>query len=124
MTSANVKGKLLFCHGARAASWREPFDTLTTTVKASYPHPVELAFLEFMQPDFASAVISLEAQGVQQIDVILLFLAAGGHTRNDVSALVEQAKAKHPNLQFQVTGTLLESEQMRAATVAWISDQL
>jgi sirohydrochlorin cobaltochelatase len=124
VNSAQVKGKLLFCHGARATSWREPFDTLTATVKTQYPHPVVLAFLEFMQPDFATAVRALEAQGAQQIDVILLFLAAGGHTRNDVTALVDQARAQHPNLTFNVTDTLLESEQMRAATVAWISDQI
>jgi sirohydrochlorin cobaltochelatase len=114
--------KLLFCHGARASSWREPFDVLAAAAQAQYAHPVELAFLEFMQPDFATAVQTLVGKGAQQIDVVLLFLAAGGHTRNDVSALVATAQTQHPQIKFKVSDTLLESEPMRQATLQWIAD--
>lgn len=117
-----TKAKLLFCHGARAASWREPFDVLANSARSQYVEPIELAFLEFMQPDFATAVQTLVSKGAQQIDVVLLFLAAGGHTRNDVTALVSTAQTQHPNVTFKVSDTLLEAEPMRQATLQWIAN--
>jgi sirohydrochlorin cobaltochelatase len=120
MRGPSLNAKLLFCHGARAVSWREPFDTLTAQVRARNQQLVELAFLEFMQPSFALAVQNLVNRGAKKIDVILLFLAAGGHTRNDVTQLVQAAEQQHPDIEFTVSDTLLESPLMLAATLQWI----
>jgi sirohydrochlorin cobaltochelatase len=116
---------LLFCHGARTPKWREPFDLVTRELRQSLAVtqptlPVSLAFLEFMQPDFPSEVARLYAQGARRIKVMLLFLAAGGHTLRDVQALVQAAQLAHPGLEFWVSDTMLEEEGMRAATLHWL----
>ncbi len=116
-----MKAKLLFCHGARAASWREPFDSLAVATRQQTKDPIALAFLEFMEPNFSQAVEQLVNAGATQINVMLLFLAAGGHTLNDVSALVKQAKLDYPSVEFHVSNTLLASTIMHDATLKWIN---
>ncbi len=111
---------LLFCHGARANTWRIPFDGLLEQTRQDTILPVELAFLEFMEPDFRTAMERLHLSGARRIRVVLLFLSEGGHTRRDVSALVEQAQASWPDLQIDVSETMLASESFRRATATWI----
>ncbi len=118
-------GLLFFCHGARDASWRAPFDDILKRFRAGRPDvPAELAFLELMEPGFEQAIERLVAAGAARIDVVPLFLAPGSHTRRDLPALLAQAQVRWPALQFRVAPTMTESEAMRAAVVtaavAWI----
>lgn len=88
-----MTGLLLFAHGARDARWREPFDRLLERVRAGHDGPVELAFLELMQPDLATAAVALARTGAGRIVVVPLFLGTGGHVRRDLPQLLEQAQA-------------------------------
>lgn len=113
-----MKGILFFCHGARQASWRAPFDDIVAQLRRERPEvPVALAFLEMMQPDFFEAIESLRAADVDQIDVVPLFLAPGSHTQRDLPRLLEQACERWPTLGFAVAPTLTESAPLRAAIV-------
>ena len=85
-------GLILFGHGARDPGWREPFDRLLSDVGARHPGPVSLAFLGMMQPDLPSACSGLVERGAGRIVVVPLFLGTGGHLRNDLPALVEDAR--------------------------------
>ncbi len=68
---------------------------------AQSPHtPVQLAFLEWMTPDFASAADALAAQGCQRIEVIPCFFGGAGHVQRDVPVLLQAAQEKHPALEF------------------------
>ena len=84
-------GLLLFAHGARDERWREPFDRLLEQVRRGHDGPVELAFLELMQPDLAKAASTLAITGVSRIVVVPLYLGTGGHLRRDLPRLLEQA---------------------------------
>lgn len=86
-------GLVLFCHGARDARWREPFDRLRTLVEQTYSGPVELAFLEMMSPDLKTACATLVARSAKQIAVVPVFLGTGGHLRNDLPSLIVAAQA-------------------------------
>jgi sirohydrochlorin cobaltochelatase len=59
-----------------------------------------LAYLEHSVPDFATAADQLVARGTTLIEVVPLFLGAGGHVRNDVPHLVERAMAQHIQVRF------------------------
>lgn len=85
-------GLLLFAHGARDARWREPFDRLLERVRLGHDGPVQLAFLEFMQPDLTAAAVALREAGAQRIVVVPVFLGTGGHLRRDLPAMLEQAR--------------------------------
>lgn len=111
---------IFFCHGARDARWREPFDAIVSDFEQHCPSaPVALAFLEFMTPSLDEEIDRFAAEGFKSIRIVTLFLAAGGHTRRDLSAIVEAASKRWPACQFDVSPTLTESAEIRDAIVRW-----
>jgi sirohydrochlorin cobaltochelatase len=91
-----MDGLLLFAHGARDPRWAGPFEAVARRIHEACPgQPVALAFLEFMQPDFATAAAALVAQGCTRIHVVPMFLGSGGHVQRDLPVLVEQQRALH-----------------------------
>ena len=116
---------LFFGHGSRDAQWRQPFDAILADFRGMHAAKLsELAFLEFMEPDFATAVATLAAQDATQIRVIPLFLAAGAHTRKDLGELIEAAQEKHPGVRFTVAPPIGEVDSIRAAISSWVATQL
>lgn len=96
-----ARGLLLFAHGARDSRWAIPFEDIAGRVRARSPGvPVELAFLEFMTPTLVEAGARLVGAGCTRVDVLPLFLGAGGHVRKDVPALLAQLEAAHPGVQW------------------------
>jgi sirohydrochlorin cobaltochelatase len=92
-------GLLLFAHGARDPRWALPFEATADAARQARPQqPVQLAFLEFMAPDLPTAALTLIAQGCTRIDVVPLFLGAGGHVRRDLPAMLDALRAQHPGL--------------------------
>jgi sirohydrochlorin cobaltochelatase len=97
---------LLFAHGARAESWARPFRAIQDRLRDQRPGiAVELAFLEFMAPDFATAIDRLNAQGATQVLVCPLFLGVGGHVLRDLPALVDTARTRWPELSIECAGS-------------------
>ncbi len=99
-----MKAFILFGHGARDSRWREPFDRLTTLWRAQHADtPVELAFLEMMQPSLEEAVTSLAGGGATQITVVPVFFGQGGHLRNDFPVLLEACQKQFPGVKLSAT---------------------
>jgi len=99
-----MKAIILFGHGARDSRWREPFDRLVDLWRAQHnATPVELAFLEMMQPSLEEAVISLVGKGASDITVVPVFFGQGGHLRNDFPALLDSCREKFPNVPLSAT---------------------
>jgi sirohydrochlorin cobaltochelatase len=99
-----MKAIILFGHGARDPRWREPFDRLATLWTAQHAGtPVELAFLEMMQPSLDEAVAALSAQGATQITVVPVFFGQGGHLRNDFPVLLDSCREKFPQITLSTT---------------------
>ena len=80
---------------------------------------VELAFLELMQPTLASAVAGLADEGVWHITVVPLFLAQGGHLKEDLPRLLDDIRSHHPGLRIDVTSTIGDSEDFTNAIADW-----
>ena len=99
-----MKAIILFGHGARDARWREPFDRLAELWRAQYAGaPVELAFLEMMQPSLEEAVAVLVRKGAAQIIIVPVFFGQGGHLRNDFPVLLQACQEKFPNVSLSAT---------------------
>lgn len=93
------QGLILFAHGARDPQWSLPFQEVAARVRRAMPAvEVELAFLEFMTPDLAQAAEQLLARGATKVEVLPLFLGAGGHVRRDLPAIVETLKRNYPDV--------------------------
>ncbi|WP_028998127.1 sirohydrochlorin chelatase [Azohydromonas australica] len=97
------RGLLLFAHGARDPEWARPFEAVAQSVRAQRPGtPLQLAYLEFMQPDLAQAGAQLVQDGCQAVEVLPLFLGAGGHVRKDLPRLLDALRAAHPGVRFEL----------------------
>ena len=96
------RGVILFGHGSRDPAWREPMDAVARRIAEKAPGTrVVCAFLELQAPDFAAAVGELANQGAGHVTVLPMFLGVGKHARQDLPALVEAARAAHPELTFE-----------------------
>jgi sirohydrochlorin cobaltochelatase len=110
------RGLLLFAHGARDPRWALPFNDVAQRIRDREPAlAVELAFLEFMEPDLLAAGDRLAALGCACVDVVPLFLGAGGHVRKDLPALLQTLGARHAAVQWRLQPAIGEIDRVIAA---------
>jgi sirohydrochlorin cobaltochelatase len=110
------QGLILFAHGARDPQWARPFEAVAARVRLAQPGAaVQLAFLEFMLPSLSQAGASLAAEGCRQVEVVPLFLGAGGHVRKDLPVLMEDLRAAHPGVRFTLHAAVGEADGVVAA---------
>ena len=111
-----ASGQLLFAHGARDPQWAQPFQAVAAQCAAVLgPGRVALAFLEFMAPDLVVGGGQLVAQGCSRVDVVPLFLGAGGHVRKDIPVLMARLQAEHPGVAFTLRPAIGEAAAVVAA---------
>ena len=104
---------ILFAHGARDPEWAEPMRRVCAAVREQAPQMrVELAFLEFMQPDLRACAESLVADGVERILVLPMFIARGGHLKRDVPLLLEELQQRNPRTRFELATAIGEVESV------------
>ena len=119
-------GLILFAHGARDPRWAAPFEAVAAQLRQQRPGlAVRLAFLEFMAPTLPQAGAELAAAGCTQVQVLPMFLGAGGHVRKDLPLLVDALQAAHPGLQVQLhpaVGELASVTQAMAAAALQLLD--
>jgi sirohydrochlorin cobaltochelatase len=99
-----MKAIILFGHGARDSRWREPFDRLASLWQEQHAStPVEVAFLEMMQPSLEEAVSALVSKGATQITIVPVFFGQGGHLRNDFPLLLQDCREIFPTVSLSST---------------------
>lgn len=110
MTDSDTRGLLLFAHGARDPQWARPFQAVAERCRPACGGRVALGFLEFMTPDLCSAGHALVAAGCTRVEVVPLFLGAGGHVRKDIPGLLAQLQAAHPGVRFTLRPAIGEAD--------------
>ena len=104
-------GLLLFAHGARDPRWAQPFEAVADRIRTAAPSmSVELAFLELMKPTLDEAAERLIDEGCTRVDVVPLFLGAGGHVRQDLPALMAEVERRHPEVQMRLHPAVGEAD--------------
>lgn len=112
---------VLFAHGARDAGWAEPFRAIRGAVAARRPDlTVELAFLEMMQPALGDCVAQLARDKHTRITVAPLFLAQGGHLKQDLPKLLKGISAGHPGVEIKVLSPIGEVTELLEAIADWL----
>jgi sirohydrochlorin cobaltochelatase len=128
MSAAAMKrGLLLFAHGARDPRWSAPFEAIAARARQREPlWTVQLAYLELMAPTLIDAGDALASAGCERVDVVPLFLGAGGHVRNDLPALLAQLRARHPRIHWHLQRAIGERDSvvdaMADSAVTQLSD--
>jgi sirohydrochlorin cobaltochelatase len=115
---------ILFAHGARDPEWANPMRRVQAAIRLQVSDmPVELAFLEFLTPNLPDAVANLVKQGSDKIVVMPMFIARGGHLKNDLPGIIEVLRSTYPNVDFSLGGAIGEDESviqaMAMATLAF-----
>ena len=112
---------ILFAHGARDPEWAAPFDIIKQQLQAARPEVrVELAFQEFMTPSLEAAVARSAAQGAKHIVLVPLFMAQGGHLKQDLPLLVGKIREQHPQLELQVLPAIGDAPEILQAITDWV----
>jgi len=121
MVNAKSSALVLFAHGARDAQWGDPFRAIRQAVAAARPDlTVELAFLELMQPPLDDCIAQLVESGHKRITVAPLFLAQGGHLKQDLPRLLRDLGAMHPAAKINVLPPIGEVTELLNAISEWL----
>ena len=119
-----MRGVVLFAHGARDPEWAAPFHQVRTRLSASRPEcRIELAFLELMEPALDDAIARLVEQGALAITVFPLFMAQGGHLKNDLPRILEDIRARFPRVPIALEKPIGEVPEVLDAIAAWIGSR-
>lgn len=112
---------VLFAHGARDPAWAQPFQRIKARLEARQPGvAVELAFLEIMQPTLADAVAKLVLEGCKSIKIAPLFMAQGGHLKNDLPKILESIRAGHPGVALALLPAVGDVDPILDAIADWL----
>ncbi|MGE5469940.1 MAG: sirohydrochlorin chelatase [Bacteroidota bacterium] len=104
---------ILFAHGARDPEWASPMRRVQAAIRARLPAlPVELAFLEFMTPSLTDCVAELIGRGAQELIVLPIFIARGGHLKRDLPEMLDVLRLAYPGVSFSLAGAVGEHEMV------------
>jgi sirohydrochlorin cobaltochelatase len=116
-----MRGIVLFAHGARDPEWARPFEAIRERVRAQRPEwRIELAFLELMEPSLEKAIDSLVAEGALCVTVFPLFMAQGGHLKQDLPRILDDIRKRHPRVPIALESALGDTPELLDAIAAWI----
>jgi len=112
---------ILFAHGARDPDWALPFGIIQAQLQAARPGMhVALAFQDFMMPTLDVAVAQAAAQGAKHIVLVPLFMAQGGHLKQDLPVLVGRIRQQHAQLDLRVTPAIGDAPEILQAISDWV----
>lgn len=112
---------ILFAHGARDPEWAAPFGIIQKQLQQERPEAqVVLAFQDFMTPTLEAAAAQCAARGAQRIVLVPLFLAQGGHLKQDLPLLVGKIRAQHPQIELRLMPAIGDAPEILRAISDWV----
>jgi len=108
-------GVIVFAHGSRDPLWRGPVEAVAQAIRqADAETRVATAYLELCTPDLPTAAGQLVAEGVRRVRVLPLFFGMGKHAREDLPLLMQQLRATHPGVDFELLPAAGEDPRLTA----------
>ena len=112
---------ILFAHGSRDPEWPSPLRRVRSAILASSPDlRVELAFLEFLPPSLQDCPATMISEGFDRIIVVPMFIAQGGHLKNDLPEIIGELRVRFPHVAFEMSGPVGEVESVVQAMAAHV----
>lgn len=110
-------GILLFAHGSSVEEANRGVHELAQRVEEAGPYGyVRAAFLEWAQPDLATAVRQAAEAGLRRVVIVPYFLTMGVHLLRDLPGLVSAARKTHPDFNIEV-GQSLEGHPLMPSII-------
>jgi sirohydrochlorin cobaltochelatase len=96
-------GLLIMAHGSPDPRSNAPIYRIARRVRASKRYTaVTVCFLDLNRPSTPEAIDALVGYGIQQLVAVPFFLQLGNHVREDLPAIIDTARARHPALQISL----------------------
>src|SRR3954466_12577157 len=116
-----MRGIVLFAHGARDPEWARPFEAIRDSVRKQRPeHPIALAYLEAMSPTLEDAIATLVGEGASAITVFPLFMAQGGHLKQDLPRILEDIRARKRHVPLALETAIGDVPELLDAIASWV----
>ena len=111
----DTQGIILLAHGSRDPLWCRPMEAVRARLQAGQPGlEVRCAYLELCEPDLASTIAAMAAQGVACVNIVPMFLGAGHHVREDLPHKVRELASTFAQLELRLQPFIGEDERMTA----------
>lgn len=91
---------VLVGHGSRRPLGNEKVKILAERVREESGLAVYTGFIELAEPHASVAIDTAVRDGADEVVVVPAVLLAAGHAKNDIPVLVNQARSRHPGIQF------------------------
>ena len=106
----NLPSVILLGHGSRDPRWPLPILKLRDLLQAEHPSlDCEVAWMEFAEPTLDDALLNLQKRSANpQVEIIPIFISAGGHVSHDLPNLVSDAAARFPQFTLLLKGPIGE----------------
>ncbi len=102
-----MKGVLIVAHGSRVDSTIHTINEVVNMVRTEIrDQPLEIAYMEFCQPNIAQGIEALAKQGVDHIKVVPYFLFDGIHIREDIPNEIHEILKGYPHITLEIGKTL------------------
>ena len=106
-TITPVKAILLFSHGSVLCGAEQNLLEVAATMKEAGDAPiVEVGFLNYSEPLFASAVSACVEQGATSIVIAPWFLIAGKFVVQDLPAAIASVREAYPDVDFSIADVI------------------
>ncbi len=92
---------LVMVHGSPRPSANADINRVLEDVRArGVFSPVQIGFMECNAPSIADAVDLCVSAGAERVVAVPYFLHTGTHVASDLPALLDDAQARHPSVEF------------------------
>lgn len=123
MSAPSPRAVILVDHGSRAEAANAQLEEAAVLLRERFPdRRVVAAHMEIAEPGLPQAIDACVAEGAEEITVALWFLAAGRHGAGDIPRMVEEARARHPDVRIGVSAPLAAHPGVVDAVVARINE--
>ena len=102
-----MKAVILFSHGSLLCGAEQNLLELASRMRGRSDAPVvEVAFLNYTEPDLATAVQRCVEQGATRIVIAPYFLIAGKFVIEDLPATIAAVQPRYPQVRFDTAGVI------------------
>ena len=108
-----MKSVLFISHGSHSPDTETEVRAYVRQLKSlSDVGIMEYAFLEIAHPTIPEGIDICINKGATEVVVLLNFLNAGKHVDEDIPRIVNEARAKHPEINFHITKPIGQHDQI------------
>ena len=109
---------ILLAHGSPDPRWKEPFEKIVVRLEEKLgKNNIKLAYMDFIKPTFEDTVKELFNENINQIKLLPLFMAGGGHVDRDIPKLVSSAKKRFPKIEVDILPPIGEHTEVSSVMI-------